>query len=107
MNPALRILEDWTTHQDYLWFLAVLAWGGVIGAEFRSRNDPTSAPKSWLVAFAIAQIAGALLELVLLAQELFVPYTKLDLAMGAAQAGGAMALVWGATNGVRHGARWR
>jgi len=108
MNPALRTLEEWTTHQDYLWFLAVLAWGGVLGAEFRPKeNSNGAAAKPWLIAYALAQIVGALVELVLLAQDLLVPYTKLDLAMGAAQAGGAMALVWGATLGMPQAAKWR
>src|SRR5207249_4533359 len=56
----------------------------------------------WLVALAMAQIAGALLELVLLAQDIPVPYTRLDFAMGLAQAAGASALWWGLTMNTRH-----
>jgi len=108
MNPALRILEDWTTHQDYFWFLAVLAWSGVVGAEFRLKDNSSGvAAKPWLIALAVAQIGGALVELALLAQDLQVPYTKFDLAMGATQAAGTMALVWGVTTNAPHGSLWR
>lgn len=102
MNPALRTLEEWTTHQDYFWFLAGLAWAGVIGAEWRRKGE-----LNWVGCLALAQIAGALAELVLLAQDIRVPYTKLDLAMGAAQAAGTAALIWGATAGVGYRAWWR
>lgn len=108
MNPALRILEEWTTHQDYLWFLALLAWGGVGGAELRRKDaEHPVGGQPWLIALAAAGLAGALLELVLLGQHLQTPYTRLDLAMGAAQAAGAGALIWGATNGLGAARRWR
>ncbi len=103
MKPdLLRLLEEWTTHQDYFWFLAALAWAGVIAAEIR-RDEATGrlTARGWLVAFSLAQIAGALLELVLLAQDLQIPYTRLDFAMGLAQALGAAALAWGAWPGRR------
>lgn len=98
MSPAvLHTLEEWTTHQDYFWFLAVLAWAGVIAAEVhREEHTGKLTARGWLVALALAEIAGAVIELVLLAQDLQVPYTKLDLAMGLAQAGGALALMSGA-----------
>lgn len=102
MSPALRILEDWTTHQDYLWFLALLAWGGVLGAELPRKDEARDrAARPWLIALAAAGMAGAFLELLLLAQHLQMPYTRLDLAMGLAQAVGAGALIWGATTGCR------
>jgi signal transduction histidine kinase/CheY-like chemotaxis protein len=108
MNPALRILEEWTTHQDYLWFLALVAWGGVLGAELRRKDAGwTSGGQGWLIALAASGLAGALLELVLLGQHLQMPYTKLDLAMGAAQAVGTGALVWGATAGTVARRSWR
>ena len=53
MNPALRILEAWTTHQDYLWFLALLAWGGVLGGEWhKNRRQDDGEPRHWLMALA-------------------------------------------------------
>lgn len=110
MNPVLRTLELWTTHQDYLWFLAVLAWSGVIAAEFRRREDADREienPVGWRIALAASFICGALVELVLLAQDLKQPYTRLDAAMGTAQAGGIAALVWAATTGISRAAWWR
>ena len=108
MNPALRMLEEWTTHQDYLWFLALVAWGGVAGAELRRKESGTTpGGQAWLVVLAVSGMAGALLELVLLAQHLQTPYLRLDLAMGAAQAVGTGALTWAATAGLRHARSWR
>ncbi len=109
MNPLLRTLEDWTTYQDYLWFLAVLAWGAVLWAEFRQREHAggADAPGGWMRVLAASQIGGALLELVLLAQDIRIPYTRLDAAMGAAQAAGAAALAWGATRDWRWRGAWR
>ena len=53
MNAWLRTLEAWTTHQDYVWFLAVLAWAGVIAAElWRKENTAARPPRGWLVALA-------------------------------------------------------
>src|SRR5438105_2275170 len=100
MIPALRLLEEWTTHQDYVWFLALLAWGGVLAAEIRrGENMPEGRleARGWLIVLAASGLAGALLELVLLAQNFLVPYTKIDAAMGAVQALGAAALTWSAT----------
>ena len=108
MNPALRILEEWTTHQDYLWFLALVAWGGVLGAEWRRKDGEQGLfEHGWLVALAACGLIGALLELVLLGQHLQTPYTRLDFAMALTQAAGAAALGWGATDGVRHPRGWR
>lgn len=95
MNPALRILEAWTTHQDYLWFLALLAWGGVLGGEWhKNRRKDDGEPRYWLMLLAVSGMAAALLELVLLAQDIKIPYTRADLAMGFVQACGTTALVW-------------
>lgn len=108
MNPALRLLEEWTTHQDYVWFLALLAWGGVMGAEYRRRGRAAdNSSTRWLVALSASAMLGALLELVLLAQHLKTPYVRLDAAMGAAQAAGTAALIWEATAGVRRARGWR
>lgn len=106
MNPVLRTLEEWTTHQDYLWFLGVLAWSAVLAAELQQRTRGAQ-PNGWLLALAGSQIAGAVIELLLLAQDILVPYTRFDGAMGAAQAVGALALVWGATSAVPHTTAWR
>jgi signal transduction histidine kinase/DNA-binding NarL/FixJ family response regulator len=95
MNAALRILEAWTTHQDYLWFLALLAWGGVLGGEWhKNRRRDDGEPRYWLMVLAASGMAAALLELVLLAQDIRTPYTGSDLAMGFVQACGTAALVW-------------
>lgn len=110
MSPALRILEEWTTHQDYLWFLALIAWGGVMGGEIRPKKGPGAAASTgWLIALAAGGAAGALLELTLLAQHLQAPreYAPYDFAMGAAQAAGTGALIWGATVGVELRVTWR
>jgi signal transduction histidine kinase/CheY-like chemotaxis protein len=108
MNPLLRTLEEWTTHQDYLWFLAALAWGGVLGAEVRRREHADPAPPNgWLVTLAISCVTSALLELLLLAQDLLVPYTRFDFAMGAAQAAATGAVMWQATSATRQPTRWR
>ena len=104
MNPVLRTLDDWATHQDYFWFLALLAWCGVIGAEIRRRPanaaGEADSQSRWLVALALSMAAGVVLEITLLAQTIMIPYTRLDAAMGAAQAAGTAALVWGATLGL-------
>jgi hypothetical protein len=101
----LRILEGWTTHQDYLWFLALLAWGGVLFGEWRrnggAKDEP---PRYWLMMLAISGMTAALLELVLLAKDILTPYTKSDLAMGFVQAIGSSALVWGGAIGMRESA---
>lgn len=108
MNPALRTLEEWTTHQDYLWFLALLAWAGVMIGEWRHKGQrPGDAPRYWLVTLAASGIATAALELVLLAQDIAFPYTRLDAAMGAAQALGAASLGWGACQGRKRAEAWR
>lgn len=108
MTPALRMLEVWTTHQDYLWFLALLAWGGVLGGEWRRKHEAAKAPpRLWLMLLAVSGMAGAMLELVLLAQDIKWPYIRLDGAMGAVQAVGAAAIVWGAAAGQRNAKVWR
>lgn len=103
MSPAFKqLLESWSTQQDYVWFLALLAWGGVLATEFRRKENPAAAPvERWVLALAAGGVVGALLELALLAQSLRIPYTRFDFAMGLAQAGGGAALGWGALAGVR------
>jgi signal transduction histidine kinase/DNA-binding NarL/FixJ family response regulator len=94
MRSALQLLEDLTTHQDYLWFLALLAWTAVVAGAWRrpAARAPESAP--WLVGLGLSAIAGAALELALLVQNILVPYTKFDAAMGLAQAAGGAMLWW-------------
>lgn len=100
MTTELRLLLDsCATQQDYLWFLAILAWSGVIAAGLKRAVRTQTTDSRWLVALAASYAAGALIELLLLAQDLKTPYTRSDFAMGLAQALGAAALVWGA---VRH-----
>jgi signal transduction histidine kinase/CheY-like chemotaxis protein len=104
MNSALRILEGWTTHQDYLWFLALLAWGGVLFGEWRRHGSKDEPPRYWLIVLAGSGMTAALLELVLLAQHILTPYTRSDMAMGFAQAIGTAALIQGGTVRARDGA---
>lgn len=99
MNTLVRLLEDWTTYQDYLWFLACLAWGAIAAAEIRWKREAGSASNAhparwWLLSLAISGMASGLLELALLAQNIRTPYLKFDFAMGAAQAFGIGTLVW-------------
>src|SRR5262249_47219945 len=72
-------------------------WGGVLAAEWRRRE--TGRARGWVMGLAVSQMAGALCELVLLAQDLDIPYLKSDFAMGVAPAGGTGALLWGAAGG--------
>ena len=96
MNTLLRTLEDWTSYQDYAWFLAALAWLTVaFGARGRTPTQTaTTGDQSWLEVFAISAITGAVLELVLCAQNLQVPYTKFDFGLGFTQAVSVAALSW-------------
>lgn len=108
MHPAiLRTLEDWTLHQDFFWFLAALAWAGFLGAALRRKEPGGKIADGWLVALAFFQIGGALVELLLIAQDILIPYPKFDFAMGLAQAGRAGALLWGATVVFRRRTAWR
>jgi signal transduction histidine kinase/DNA-binding NarL/FixJ family response regulator len=109
MSPFLRTLEAWTTHQDYLWFLALMAWGAVIGAEFprkfgRAKTTEASTTRWWLIGVAGCAAAGAATELALLAQNILWPYIGYDLAMGCAQAAGIAALAWPCLD--RYFSRW-
>lgn len=103
MLPEVKqLLESWSTQQDYVWFLALLAWGGVLATEFRRKeNSAAVLVDRWVLALAVCGVIGALLELALLAQSLRIPYTRFDFAMGLAQAGGGAALGWGVLAGVR------
>lgn len=93
MTFLIRMLEDWTTHQDYLWFLAALVWLiAAFGVGRLGRNNTGN--HTWLLVFGFSAIVGSALELMLCAQDLAVPYTKFDFAMGVADAIGVAALAW-------------
>jgi signal transduction histidine kinase/CheY-like chemotaxis protein len=94
-----RLLESWSTQQDYVWFLALLAWGAVLAAGWRRKENAGAAVERWVLVLAASHAAGAVVELVLLAQSLPTPYTRFDFAMGLAQAGGGAALAWSAWAG--------
>ncbi len=107
MTLFWRTLEDWTTQQDYVWFLALLAWGGVIAADLK-RASPKQRPQlTWLGAFAVCAVIGFVVQLALLTRSIKTPYIKTDVALGLAQAAGTCALFWGATAGWAHARGWR
>ncbi|HWA26655.1 MAG TPA: response regulator [Lacunisphaera sp.] len=91
MNPEIqRTLDVLSAHQDYAWFLVLLAWSAVplaALADRKSRRVP-----GWLLALALLQMAAAGVELVLLAQDLSAPYVNFDHAMGGITAAGAVVL---------------
>ncbi|MBI5767218.1 MAG: response regulator [Verrucomicrobia bacterium] len=96
MNQFLRLLESWTTYQDYLWFLAALAWLAVaFGARGRTPAETAaSGDHTWLELLAFGAITGAMIELALGAQHLPAPYAKSDFALGYTQALSLAALAW-------------
>jgi Signal transduction histidine kinase len=83
-----RTLDAVVAQQDYVWFIAVLAWAAVIAAVVTDQTAPR-----WLGWLAATEIAAAATELVLLAQNLAAPYTTFDSIMGAVTAAGA-AIAW-------------
>jgi signal transduction histidine kinase/CheY-like chemotaxis protein/HPt (histidine-containing phosphotransfer) domain-containing protein len=107
MRSALQLLEDLTTHQDYLWFLALLAWIAVVAGAWRRPVARAAESAPWLVGLGLSAIAGAALELALLVQDIRAPYTKFDAAMGLAQAVGGAMLWWARWGHLpRGGTRW-
>ena len=58
MTSLLRILEEWTVHQDYVWFVVVLAWGGVLYAVLWFARDQPDREARW--AMAALAVAGGL-----------------------------------------------
>ena len=59
MISLLRILEEWTVHQDYVWFVVVLAWGGVLySVLWLARDDHMDQEVRW--AMAVLAMAGGL-----------------------------------------------
>ena len=64
----VRWADGLIAQQDYLWFLALLGWTAVPAA--RLSNSSRTLVPGWFVVLAVAQIAGAVTELTLLAQDL-------------------------------------
>lgn len=94
MSTALRLLDQATTHQDYLWFLAVLAWAGV-AAGFGRRGEARLQP--WLAAWAVANVFSAGIELALLSvHDRTDQYWIWDRLMSAALGASTGTLLWGA-----------
>ena len=58
MISLLRILEEWTVHQDYVWFVVVLAWGGVLYTVLWLARDQPDQETRW--AMAVLAAAGGL-----------------------------------------------
>ncbi|HTZ21329.1 MAG TPA: response regulator [Opitutaceae bacterium] len=58
MISLLRILEEWTVHQDYVWFVVVLAWGGVLYSLLWLARDQPDREARW--AMAVLAMAGGL-----------------------------------------------
>lgn len=107
VTALLHTLESWSMHQDYLWFLAALAWLSVaVGAW---PQVPRGAQRRYLALFGVAVgcTGSAVVELVLLSQDLRGPYVGWDRAMGVAQgATTAFLLLWSAPRCFA-GAAWR
>lgn len=82
MSSILRTLESWTTHQDYAWFLAVLAWGSIAAGVWRRAGGGND---RWLLGWAFANMGSAIAEMHLLASDVDGPYVAWDRAMLVAQ----------------------
>jgi signal transduction histidine kinase/DNA-binding NarL/FixJ family response regulator len=93
MNDWLQQLIDWTSQQDYGWFIDILVWSAVAAAAwgFGNRREKR---EGWLVWLAVAKIAEAILELALYAANFRVPYLGWDFFLGLSQAVGIAALWW-------------
>ena len=57
MISLLRILEEWSAHQDYVWFVVVLAWGGVLYSVLWLARDQPDREARWAMA-ALAVTGG-------------------------------------------------
>ncbi len=97
MTLLLRTLEDWTTHQDYFWFLAALAWSGVVLGIWRRNTGATGRWTHWQLGWAAANVGSSLIELVLLSiNDRTGSYLFWDRLMSAALAAATASLAWGA-----------
>ncbi|MBI5382466.1 MAG: hypothetical protein HZA31_11250, partial [Opitutae bacterium] len=93
MGYWLRMLEDWTSHQDYGWFVAALCWFAVaLAAALRRDEKNQRAPVWWLLALAATGIVNAITELLFFAQYASFPYLGFDFFLGVISALGTMAL---------------
>src|SRR5580704_17332416 len=93
MNDWLQQLIDWSSHQDYGWFLASLAWCGVaVGAW--GHGDRREGREGWLIWLAGAKVVESAIELALYANNFRAPYFGWDFALGLSQAIGIAALWW-------------
>ncbi|MBI5382753.1 MAG: response regulator [Opitutae bacterium] len=64
MTPLLRTLEEWTIHLDYVWFVVVLAWSGVLYAAVRLFRSEANREGRWATALvAAAGMAGGVVEI--------------------------------------------
>ena len=108
MNDWLQRLIDWTSHQDYGWFLASLVWCGVaVGAW--GRGPRREGREIWLVWLAGAGAIESAIELALYANNYHAPYFAWDFALGLVQAVGISALWWPLAEQVfpKHPQWWR
>lgn len=58
MISLLSILEEWSARQDYVWFVVVLAWGGVLYLVLWFARDQPDREARW--AMAALAVAGGL-----------------------------------------------
>lgn len=100
MPNLLRLIDHLTTHQDYLWFLAALAWVGVAIGLWQ-RNDAGKF-RAWILVWALGNTLSACVELHLLASDIDGPYVAWDQAMTAAQCLATGGLLWAACRRVAH-----
>ncbi|MGA3008023.1 MAG: hypothetical protein ABSE59_09055, partial [Opitutaceae bacterium] len=96
MNDWLQQLIDWTSHQDYGWFIASLAWCVVaVGAwGHTDRRKGGDDREGWLVWLAAAKLVESAIELALYAFNFRAPYFWWDFSLGLSQAVGVAALWW-------------
>ncbi|HZP59633.1 MAG TPA: hypothetical protein VFB27_04855, partial [Opitutaceae bacterium] len=93
MNDWVQRLIDWTSHQDYAWFLASLVWCGVaVGAW--GRGPRREGRELWLIWLAAAGAIESAIELALYANNYHAPYFWWDFFLGLVQAVGIAALWW-------------
>ncbi|HTB80923.1 MAG TPA: ATP-binding protein [Opitutaceae bacterium] len=93
MNDWLPKLIDWTSHQDYGWFLAGLMWCAVLVGAW-GRGPRREGREGWLIWLAGAGFVESAIELALYANNYHAPYFGWDFALGLVQALGIAALWW-------------